>query len=89
MGGGLETVDAGLGEEWLGRVAEPLDRLSVRGRDGRCGAVALDDELLHSVARAAISGMDARSSGPLARIDVTLPTTNETDTIAVTVDHDR
>ena len=34
VGGGLEPVDGGLGEERVGHLAEPLDRLAVRGDDG-------------------------------------------------------
>jgi hypothetical protein len=46
VGGGLQPVDCGLGEERVGHVAEPLDWFSVRGDDRGGGAVAFDDELV-------------------------------------------
>ena len=46
VGGGLEPVDGGLGEERVGHQPEPLDRLAVGGDDGGGGAVAFDDELV-------------------------------------------
>ena len=44
--GGLEPVDGGLGEQGVGHLAEPFDRLAVGGDDGRRGPVAFDDELV-------------------------------------------
>jgi hypothetical protein len=41
--GGLVPVDGGLGQQRVGHLGEPVDRLPVRGDDGG-GAVALDDE---------------------------------------------
>jgi hypothetical protein len=46
VGGGLEAVDGGLGEERVGHECEPLERFAVGGHDGRRGAVAFDDELV-------------------------------------------
>jgi hypothetical protein len=46
VGGGLEPVDGGLGEERIGHETEPLDGLAVGGDDGGGGAVAFDDQLV-------------------------------------------
>jgi hypothetical protein len=46
VGGVLEPVDRGLGQEGVGHEGEPLDRFAVRGDDGGGGAVAFDDELV-------------------------------------------
>jgi hypothetical protein len=46
VGGGLESVDGGLGEERVGHETEPFDRFTVARDDGRCFAVAFDDELV-------------------------------------------
>ncbi len=46
VGGGLEPIDGGLGEEWVGHEGDALDRVPVAGHDRRCAAVPLDDELV-------------------------------------------
>ena len=46
VGGGLEPVDRGLGEEGVGHEPEPLDWLPVAGHDRRRSAVPLDDEFV-------------------------------------------
>jgi hypothetical protein len=46
VGGGLEPVDGGLGEEWVGHEAEPLDGLAVGGDDRGGGAVSFRDEFV-------------------------------------------
>jgi hypothetical protein len=46
VGGGLEPVDGGLGEERVGHEREPLDWFAVRGDHCRRGAVTFDDELV-------------------------------------------
>ena len=46
VGGGLEPVDGGLGEQGVGHQGEPFGWLAVGGRDGGGGAVPFDDELV-------------------------------------------
>ena len=46
MGGGLESVDRGLSEEWVGHQAEPLDRGSVRGHHRGRSPMPLDDQFV-------------------------------------------
>jgi hypothetical protein len=46
VGGGLEAVDRGLGEEGVGHLGEPFDGFTVGGDHGGGGAVAFDDELV-------------------------------------------
>ena len=46
VGGGLESVDRGLGEEWVGHQSEPLDGLAVAGHDRCCAPVSFDDEFV-------------------------------------------
>ena len=40
VGGGLESVDGGLGQEGVGHLGQPLDGLPVGGDDGGCDAVS-------------------------------------------------
>ena len=61
VGGGLEPVDGGLGEERVGHLGEPLDRLTVRGRHGRRGAVSFDDELVDVGGVDGVERLGARS----------------------------
>jgi len=46
VGGGLEPVDRGLGEQWVGHQAEPLDRCPDGGHERRCAAVSFDDQFV-------------------------------------------
>src|SRR5438045_8627949 len=46
VGGGLEPVDRGLGEERVGHHGEPLDRLAVGRYDGGRLTVAFSDRLV-------------------------------------------
>ncbi len=46
VGGGLEPVDGGLGEEGVGHLGQPFDGLAVGGDHGGGDAVAFDDELV-------------------------------------------
>src|SRR2546421_87991 len=46
VGGGLEPVDGALGQEGVGHLADPLDRLPVRRDDRGRGPVPLDDEFV-------------------------------------------
>jgi hypothetical protein len=48
VGGGLEPVDGGLGEERVGHECEPFNWnwFTVRGDDGGGGAVSFDDEFV-------------------------------------------
>ena len=46
VGGGLDSVDGGLGEEGVGHEGEPFEGLTVRGDHRGGGAVAFDDELV-------------------------------------------
>jgi hypothetical protein len=46
VGGGLEPVDGGLGQQRVGHEPEPLDRLPIAGHDRGRGPVTFDDELV-------------------------------------------
>src|SRR5947209_7335291 len=59
VGGGLEPVDGGLGEERVGHEAEPFDRLPVGGDDGGRGAVAFDDEFVDVGGVGGIEGLES------------------------------
>jgi hypothetical protein len=61
VGGGLEPVDGGLGEERIGHQPQPLDRLPVRSHNGGGGPVALDDELVDVGGIERVEGFAARS----------------------------
>ena len=58
VGGGLEPVDGGLGEERVGHVGEPLDRFPVRGDDRGGDAVAFDDELVDICGVERVEGLE-------------------------------
>ena len=46
VGGGLEPVDRGLGEQRVGHQGQPFGRFAVGGGDGGCGPVPFDDDLV-------------------------------------------
>ena len=46
VGGRLETVDGGLGQQGIGHLGDPLDGLAVRRHQRRSRPVALDDQLV-------------------------------------------
>src|SRR3954454_16920296 len=58
VGGGLEPVDGGLGEEGVGHEAEPLDGFPGRGDDGGGGAVAFDDEFVDGGGVGGVEGLE-------------------------------
>lgn len=49
VGGRLESVDGGLGEERVSHEGEPLDGFALGGDDRRGAAVTLDDDLVEVV----------------------------------------
>lgn len=59
VGGGLEPVDGGLGEQAVGHESEPLDRLPVGGHDGGCLAVPLHDDLEEVGGVGGVEGLEA------------------------------
>jgi hypothetical protein len=62
VGGGLQSVDGGLGEECVGHLAEPLNRFTIR-RGNRCrGAVSFDDQFVDVGGVEAVEGCNAKSS---------------------------
>ena len=60
VGGGLEPVDGGLGEEAVGHESEPLDRFPVGGHDGGRLAVAFDDELVEVGGVGGVEALEAQ-----------------------------
>jgi hypothetical protein len=46
VGGGLESVDGGLGEERVGHLGQPFEGFPVGGDHGGGDAMAFDDELV-------------------------------------------
>ena len=58
VGGGLESVDGGLGEEGVSHLAEPFDGLPVGGDHGGGRSVALDDELVDICGVEVVEGLE-------------------------------
>ena len=72
VGGGLESVDGGLGQEGFCHLGQPLDGLPVRGHHGGSDAVSFHDELVampnpHSYDYAESTIMSTWPVGPTVR----------------------
>jgi hypothetical protein len=60
IGGRLETVDGGLGQQGVGHLGDPLDGFAVGGDEGGGAAVPLDHQLIDVCGVQGVEGLQGK-----------------------------